>query len=312
LGNYQTRKGRQDEDDESLDIRIANLVAIESDFEKIVHKGFRETIKTFEAALWEFDLSRKDPKDEINNWVNEKTVGKIQSILCDPTPPATIMFLLNAIYFHGKWMKPFDSMDTSLKDFHNSDGTTNKRMMMEFLDTSETIRYGEDEQVKIIELPYHGKASMFMIIENQSNASGMEELLMNKDHTYLRRLCSSVSRHEEIFVQIPKFKINYEKSLQEPLEKLGMNSVWTDGADFSSISDLPIKLDFALHKALLEVDEEGTKAAAVTATAVFCTSMPLEPPPRKEFIADRPFAVVIRDKINNINLFFGLINKLKW
>ncbi len=239
----------------------------------------------------------------INQWVNTNTNGKIQKIL-DEINLDTVLFLINAIYFKGTWQTEFDPSHTRDGTFQLATGAEKQVPMM--TRTGDYAYYENyEEKFQAISLPY-GDGGMSMYIFLPSPESDLTPFLSGLDTENWENWISQF--HEtEVFLSMPKFKLEYEKTLNNPLQSLGMSIAFAPGsADFSRMADLEtlgrnLYIGEVLHKAVVEVNEEGTEAAAVTSVGIRATSAP------PAFIANRPFFFAIRDNETKTVLFMGTV-----
>uniref|UniRef100_A0A1E1WVS4 Putative serpin-like protein ase inhibitor n=1 Tax=Tityus obscurus TaxID=1221240 RepID=A0A1E1WVS4_TITOB len=248
----------------------------------------------------DFANDTKGAIEEINNWVNNKTNGKIEKLV-EELPPDTVMILLNAIYFKGTWKKPFDKRFTRNGTFYNGgvDAVTVPMMNVE----GEFLVHFPEKRFKAIELPYKGgNLGMLIILPLENDKLAEVEATLNYDN-----ISSVIS---EMFplkmeVTIPKFKIEDSRELKNNLSNLGLENLFSPKADFSNINgQTNLAVSDVLHKATIEVNEEGSEAAASTGVAI--TEYSAKP----MFTANRPFLYLIRDVTTNMILFAGRVNDL--
>ena len=257
----------------------------------------------FGAEISTLDFVDPSALKTINQWVNTNTNGKIPKIL-DEINPDAVLFLINAIYFKGTWGKEFDSSHTRDGIFHLATGGEKQVPMMRRTgDYSYYENY--EEKFQAIGLPYgDGRISMYIFLPYRE--SNLNLLLDNLNAESWENWMSQF-REQEVLLVMPKFKLEYEKTLNNPLQSLGMGIAFAPGgADFSRMADLEVLgknlyIGEVLHKAVVEVNEEGTEAAAVTSIGVRATSAP------PAFIADRPFFFAIRDNETKTVLFMGIV-----
>jgi serpin B len=247
----------------------------------------------------------------INEWVKTQTHDKIPKLLSEPLDPLTRLVLLNAVYFKGIWSTKFLKNETKEEIFLNRGVNEVKKEMMK---RNGKFNYTEIESLnsKLLELPYSGDdLSLYILLPNEKQ--GFSQLKNNlKDFAVIENSIRNL-RESEVHVTIPKFKIEAEYELKEQLSQLGMSQVFTREADLSGIDGKrDLEVSKVIHKAVVEVNEEGSEAAAATAIIVIAYNM--APDPRKptfyEFKADHPFMFFIRDNRNGMILFVGQINKL--
>jgi len=260
-------------------------------------------------ALYDSELSVLDFESAgaiatINRWVSAKTKGKITRIVNELTPLSALV-ALNAVYFKAAWTDPFKSVLTRDDTFHLEDGSTKQLPTMT---QSGTYRYHEEEQLQAICLPYRGSAAMYVILPaakkdlptfRQSLRSGWWESLLPS------------LKWEEGVIRLPRFKVDYEVQLAEVLSSLGMGRAFDPHhAEFEHLHTErpPVWIDRVVHRAVADVNEQGTEAAAATMTQVFC-GLGMNQRPRRLFAmtVDRPFFAVIRDESTKVLQFMGWI-----
>jgi serpin B len=218
--------------------------------------------------------------------------------------------LLNAVYFKGIWSTKFLKNETKEEIFLNRGVNEVKKEMMK---RNGKFNYTEIESLnsKLLELSYSGDdLSLYILLPNEKQ--GFNQLKNNlKDFAVVENSIRNL-RESEVHVTIPKFKIEAEYELKEELSQLGMKQVFTREADLSGIDGKKdLEVSKVIHKAVVEVNEEGSEAAAATAIGIRTMAVPVDPTPKVfEFKADHPFMFFIRDNRNGMILFVGQINKL--
>ncbi|MFC2096478.1 serpin family protein [Bacteroidota bacterium] len=238
--------------------------------------------------------------DIINAWVKDKTNDKIEEII-DSIDQMTLMFLINAVYFKGNWKYQFKESNTVNDEFTLSNGG---KITVPFMHQSITANVMNHDDFTILDLLYGcGNFSMFIILPDEDKTIDDVLELWNND-TYNQWLTDFIEVGE-LDVVIPKFKFAYEKELNDVLKDMGLALAFdSDQADFSNIiEDMQLFISKVKHKTFVEVNEEGTEAAAVTSVEVGFTSIG----PSNQFVADRPFIFVIREKYTNSILFMGRV-----
>ncbi|XP_041421442.1 serpin peptidase inhibitor, clade B (ovalbumin), member 4 L homeolog isoform X1 [Xenopus laevis] len=238
---------------------------------------------------------------KINAWVECKTKSKIKNLFPKGTlDDSTVLALVNAVYFKGRWKKQFEKENTKDAPFFlKTNDTTTVKMM------SQTGKYklGSHPELKcrILELPYEEGFSMKIILPD--DIDGLAELEANLTYEKLTKLMNLENiREVKVVVRLPQFKFGETYSLKEVLKSMGMTSVF-QGADLSGISDkVSLVISTVIHKSFIEVNEEGTEAAAATGIGIVVTSLPLPP---EEFVADHPFLLTIEHNQTKSMLFFG-------
>ena len=256
----------------------------------------------FNAEISTLDFLDPNAVKTINQWVDTNTDGKIPKIL-DEIDSNAVLFLINAIYFKGSWQSEFDPSKTRERTFHLPTGSEKQVPMME---RKGNYPYFQDQNLQAINLPY-GEGQMSMYIFLPSNKSNLHTFMEGINTTNLDHWITQF-REQEITVNIPKFKMEYSiKELKDILTTLGMGIAFDeDRADFSRMADLEkvggnLYIAKVAHKTFIEVNEEGTEAAAATSVGVGVKSLPLR------FIANRPFFIAIRDNETKTVIFMGTV-----
>ena len=239
----------------------------------------------------------------INEWVEEKTKDKIKDMIGPGVLDAlTRLVLVNAIYFKGNWADQFEEELTKDAPFHPLSGESIEVPMMK---QQETFGYAEHEDLQILQMPYAGD-EMSMLVLLPKNMDGLANLQSVLSKENLEKWIKSI-RKKEVLVFLPKFKVTSQFRLDEALASMGMTDAFSpEKADLSGIDGEPHRLYIGavIHKAFVDVNEEGTEAAASTAVGFALASMP-EPVPT--FRADHPFIFMIRDNNTGSILFMGRI-----
>lgn len=285
--------------DSKVDIKIANSIWYRQGFS--VEQDFINANQTYyNAEVSELDFSNPASKDIINNWVDEKTNHKIDKIV-DNINADDIMFLINAIYFKGSWKAEFDKSDTEEEPFYLVDGSTKNVAMMK-IENDFSVYFEPDYSA--IDLPYgQGNYSMVVLLPNDD--SSLNELINQLDNEEWNTLMQSMGEPSAWNLELPKFKFEYENTLNNELIDLGLGLAFTDSAGFTGINkNGGLKISRVKHKTFVEVNEEGTEAAAVTSVVMEYTSVG---PNTNTFIIDHPFLFVIKEKYTNAILFIGTV-----
>ncbi|XP_059328487.1 serpin B6-like [Ammospiza nelsoni] len=288
-------------------LRTANRLYGEKTFEFL--PSFMESSqKSYHAGLEQMDFLHawEDSRKQINGWVEERTEGKIQNLLAEGTLDSlTRLVLVNAIYFKSNWKEQFNKESTREWPFHINKNET-KPVQMMFKEANCNMTYIGDLQTKILELPYVGnELSMIILLPDaiQDGSTGLERL---ERELTLEKLMGWISpemmNSTEVKVYLPRFKLEEDYDLKPILRSMGMPDAFESGtADFSGISPgNELVLSEVVHKSFVEVNEEGTEAAAVTGLVMNFCAMRIP-----EFTADHPFLFFIRHKKTCSILFCG-------
>ncbi|MFA5794268.1 MAG: serpin family protein [Candidatus Brocadiia bacterium] len=245
----------------------------------------------------------------INDWAAKQTQDKIKDLLQKGmVTPATALVLTNAIYFKGNWQTQFDKTKTVEADFTLADGKKVKTPMMELSRGKDgvllEVPYLETDDMQMVRLPYVGdELSMLVILPRKPD--GLAALEKGLKAEGLNKWVASFS-NKRVFVCLPKFKMTSTFALKDQLSAMGMSDAFEYGkADFSGMDGTKeLFISAVIHKAFVDVNEEGTEAAAATAVIMKVGAAPSEPP---TFRADRPFIFVIRDMRTGTTLFMGRV-----
>jgi serpin B len=260
----------------------------------------------FEAVVRGINFSAPDAAKTINAWVDKNSKGMIQGIVPDPIPDDVVMYLINAIYFKGIWTYQFDKSKTADAPFYLDNGRTITSKLMQLRGT---LPYAESGSYQAIELPY-GDSLFAMIVVLPKAGQSLESFVDNLTQESWNSLKAAL-RPASGTLFLPKFKLAYEKDLNKPLKDMGMVRAFDAGqADFRRISEEVYRQGNRLyiskvkHKSFVQVDEEGTEAAAVTSVEAGITSAG----PR-EFVmrVDRPFFFIITERHSGTLLFAGKV-----
>jgi len=261
--------------------------------------------KYYSAKITNLDFKTKTEESRItiNKWVEKKTNNKIKDLISQGALSSlTRLVLTNAIYFKGTWLKQFDKKDTQEKDFHVTPEKTVKVDMMALTDKEAKFNYAETDNLQILELPYDGEELSMLLLLPKDNINSLENSLTAEKLSGWKQLL--IEQRVKVF--LPRFKFETKYLLAKDLVKMGMPTAFSPGvADFSGMDGTNnLFISGVIHQAFVEVNEEGTEAAAATAVIMELKAMP-EPIPT--FIADHPFLFIIQEtKTGNI-LFLGKV-----
>ena len=253
------------------------------------------------------DFNAPQAPATINAWVSEQTHGKITEMVTPPIHPLTILFLINALYFKGQWRRQFDKAATRQGLFHLPDGQKKSCALMR---QSGEYLYLAGPGFQAIHLPYGaGRLSLQVFLpEAELGLAGFVKRLAGDPAAIWARWLG-MFEHCTGTIALPRFKVSYSKSLNQALKGLGMDIAFSDvRADFSAmcpnVTPGLVYIAEVLHKTFMEVNEEGTEAAAVTKVEMRVRGLP---PPPFEMVVDRPFFCAIRDEVTGAILFAGVV-----
>ncbi|XP_059482067.1 serpin B3-like isoform X2 [Neocloeon triangulifer] len=226
--------------------------------------------KSFLTTIEGIDFSASDATTKINDWVAEATNQKIQKLFVDPLDSATRLVLVNALYFKGEWRKQFDRDETETKPFKSTSGNLNVQMMS----LSSAFYYKKLDQydAQLVEIPYKGNEfSMVIILPNKED--GLTELEGKLGQQNLTELLFD-AEWSRVNISLPRFKIESSHDLKPLMQKMGVNLIFLNGSDFSGITDENVSVTSIVQKAYIDVNEEGSEAAAATGISMELTSAP--------------------------------------
>lgn len=299
--SYRSMIGLLTELDPSVQMEIGNSVWLRTGFDP--EAAYLEEVEAdFDARVSTLDFADPTAADTINAWVSEATGGEIEGIVTPPISPLTVAFLINAIYFRGDWTIQFDPADTRPGPFRREDGTVVTAPLMHLSDGE--FPFAWTPEYTAVELPYGGEAFAMTLVLPPEGVS-LADFVAELDADAWNLILVSLSPREPPVV-LPKFRLEYDRQLNEVLKAMGMEPAFDPSvADFSRMHrdalDMQLHVSEVKQKAFVEVDEKGTTAAAVTSVEVGVTSAPIG------FTADRPFLFAIRERLSGTLLFTGLV-----
>ncbi|MDD4967832.1 MAG: serpin family protein [Paludibacter sp.] len=285
--------------DPTTKLSIANSLWYKTGFE-VKPDFLKVNSDYFNAYIKELDFTKAWAVDTINNWCAKKTNSFIPTII-DQIPSDAVMYLMNAVYFKGIWRKQFDKKNTSVLKFTNESGIKGDVNMMYQKDT---FGYAQTETAQYLDLPYGNKAFSMTVILPAANKTTTDVLNLLTTDTWKATLSSLYER--EVMVYLPRFKVTNKFKLNDELQNMGMRLAFSDLADFTNMTSIPVQISEVIHKTYVTVDEEGTEAAAVTSIGIIATAMP----EIIVFKVDKPFLFVIREKSTGVILFIGKVGNV--
>jgi serpin B len=279
-------------------MEIANSIWIKENF-PVKNEFISLNSDFYSAEVQNLDFSNPSSVDIINNWVSNKTHDKIPTIINSISEDAAL-FLINALYFNANWKYEFDSEKTITDSFLNYNSETTQVKMM---NQTANLLHTQNELFSSVILPYKkNKFSMVILLPNTEKTTNdiIAEMNEEKWSSWLNSYNSA-----NVVLTIPKFKLDYKNRLNDELTNLGLGIIFTNNANFRKISDIKLLISYVLQKTFIDVNEEGTEAAAVTIIGFETTSA--GDGNNKIFNANKPFLYVIKENVTGSICFIGKI-----
>jgi serpin B len=284
--------------DPEVILTLANSVWYRNNFQ--VHQAYLDTMEgAFSAEVGALDFGSPDALETINGWASENTNGKIPKVLNEIDPDA-VMFLMNALYFKGTWTFEFEESQTHLASF-NPENTP--PVLVDVMRGDIYARTFSQTEYTAIEMTYGQQNFSMVVIVPTGSLSDFLPEFDPEMWAHLTARLDEIIEPTEYEVFIPKFKFEYEKYLNDQLKSLGMTDAFEPAlADLSGIADIGLYVNFVKQNTFVDVNEEGTEAAAVTTVGIYETSIG-----PNVFIVDKPFIFAIRERTSNTLLFIGKV-----
>lgn len=292
-------------DQRSVELSIANSIWAR-DGVQFDTAFMRRNVMHYRAGIAVVDFNDPATVDLINHWAARSTRGRISKIVGPTLREDLVLILANALYFKGAWSGPFEKQETQDRPFTTASGAEEVVPMMSKLGD---YAFADAGTFQILRLPYRGERfSMYVLLpDRDSNLAALyREVAGTGWEAWIDQMDIV-----EVDVRLPRFKLEYQVGLVKPLVKLGMREAFTSSADFGPMfhrdGQRAVFIGDAFQKTFLEVNEQGTEAAAVTVVMSAEVEVPPPPPPPVEFYIDRPFFFTIRDDETGTVLFMGQI-----
>jgi len=254
------------------------------------------------AEVSPLDFSDPGAVNTINNWVADKTNDLITKVL-DGIPSDAVMYLINAIYFKGIWKYEFDESNTEEEPFYLDDGTTKDVPMMV---QEASFNYLSNDLIRAVELPYgYGNYSMIILLPRENRT--LDDVIDQLSNENWNKWLSEFQGEVPVQIHLPRFKFEYKNLLNDELTNLEMGIAFDPfQADFSKINPYEqLFISKVIHKSFIEVNEEGTEAAAVTVVEISLTSA--DGDNIIPFYVNQPFLFAIKEKYTNTIAFIGKV-----
>lgn len=285
-------------------LSTGNALWAQQDYQLL--ENYLSTVESYyggKAANLDFVNENETSRQTINTFIEEQTNNKIKDLIPQGALSTdTRLVLTNAIYFKGTWVKQFDKENTHEQDFTTNLGEKVKTPMMKLTGDDAEFAYTETDEIQILEMPYDGKdLSMLLILPKENNLESVEESINSEKVAEWRD--SLIEQRVDVY--IPKFKFKTTYFMVENLRNMGMPTAFTREADFSGMDGTNnLFIQNVIHQAFVEVNEEGTEAAAATAAIIGTVSIP----DIELFRANHPFIFIIQEKETGNILFLGRVS----
>lgn len=285
--------------DNTVDVRIANGIWYRNGY--LVRQPFLDAGRTyFDAQIAALDFMSPSAPKTVNDWVSTATAGKIPTIVNDLSD--LDMILVNAIYFKGSWRQKFDPSETTDAPFHGVAGDQPMRLMHR----TGKVNFTSNASYSAVDMPY-GDSAYTMTVVLPGNGVSVDAIATALMQPSAWAAMLPQMRPVGVDLFIPKLKLQWERMLNDDLIALGMRDAFSDvAADFSRLTPQRAMIGFVKQKTFVDISEEGTEAAAVTAVGITTVSAPIVP----QFRADRPFIFVIRERLTGTIMFMGKIVRM--
>ena len=274
-----------------------------------IQPAFQKTLADdYHAPLTPLDFvaSAESARRQINGWTGQHTKNRIKDLLAEGSVNAdTRLVLTSAIYFYGKWQEPFETSRTEPAPFKLVSGRT---IQASFMNQTSRFSYTETPSTQILQMRYASTGIAFDVLLPRTS-SGLANLEKSLSSENLASWLGNLDT-EKVAVTLPKFRSESEFSLRKVLSAMGMPAAFRDDADFSGIDSRDkLWISQVVHKAFVDVSEQGTEAAAATGIAMVGAAMRPKPEQTFVFRADHPFIFMIRDTQTGVILFIGRVMK---
>ena len=284
--------------DKQTTINIANCIAADKHFS--LKSDFQKTVLgMYDANVENLDFSTSKAVDKINEWCSKQTNSMIPKII-DQLSAADVAVLMNAIYFEGTWEAPFEKAETKEENFR---GYTRDIKRVQMMHQEDDFSYLSNDIFEAVTLPYGNRTYSMTVLLPKEGVS-IEEMMKQVDAQKIGSLYRDMQKCV-VDLKLPKFTTSTEVVLNDAVSKLGAPSIFNGAANFKNMSDANIFISKMLQKAKIEVSEEGTKAAAITAGMVAMTALDPNEPRHVKFHANRPFVYIITEKQTGAIFFIG-------
>lgn len=274
-----------------VNLNVANSIWLNKT--EAMGANFKDTYKKIISDFYK-GVAREESADtiasKINDFIAKETNNKITNVLPAERPAGFLSALVNTIYFKGSFENQFDTANTKKDTFTDRNGNKSE---IDFMNQTKHFGYYENDGVQMLKMNYSGRdIAMYILLNDDDKDVDINDII-------------SKMEYKNVSVSMPKFKTEFTKSFVDVLKQMGINIAFTNAADFSNMFDnVEAHISDVIHKTFIEVDENGTEAAAATVILMTKNSLPM-PEEIKEFKANRPFTYFIRDEVSGEILFLG-------
>lgn len=274
-----------------VNLNVANSIWLNKT--EAMSANFKDTYKKIISDFYK-GVAREESADtiasKINDFIAKETKNKITNVLPSKEPADFLSALVNTIYFKGSFENQFDTDNTRKDTFTDRNGDKSE---IDFMNQTKHFGYYENDGVQMLKMNYSGRdIAMYILLNDNDKDVDINDII-------------SKMEYKKVSVSMPKFKTEFNKSFVDVLKQMGINIAFTNAADFSNMfDDVEAHISDVIHKTFIEVDENGTEAAAATVILIAKSSLPM-PEEIKEFKANRPFTYFIRDEVSGEILFLG-------
>lgn len=284
-------------EEQNVKIKIANSIVANKNI-KLKNDYSKAMSSLYEADVKSLDFCSPTSVEIINKWCDKQTDGMIPNIISQLNP-TDMAVMLNAIYFNGTWAKSFTKNDTKTERFQ---GYTRDIKQVKMMHQENNFMYTKNDKFAAVTLPYKGgNYSMTILLPNRGIS--IEDMMNKLNAANFKELKNNMNNNI-VDLKLPRFSVLSDFKLKNVLSSIGAKEAFSSTANFSKISDSEFFISEVLHKAKIEVTEEGTKAAAVTAAIMTMSALPQQEM-KVSFHADRPFVYVITENTTGAIYFIG-------
>jgi len=310
LSTYRALQQQLRISDEKTKLTIANGLFQDKEL-KLKQDYLTSTRDCYETEIAQVDFQNQleQTRQKVNQWISDKTSQKIPELFKQGSlNQGDRMVLANAVYFKASWMNAFAKMATKPDTFYKN-GRDQDKQTVQYMHETSSHRLAESDDLTALQLAYsHQDLSMLIVLPKaRDGLRNLEKRLTGKQ---LRDIVSRMQQRP-VKVQLPKFVVRSQIDLKDTLSKMGLKSMFGDKANFDRMSETPLKVDNGIHEAYINVNENGTEAAAATAFSMNTRSMPHATVEPVSFVADHPFLYAVMHKGTGAIVFLGRVNSVE-